>query len=174
MPPGESPQGVSRPDLGVLRYLPRALTEPRHPVRAIVVGWLTAILPSLLLSALLTLLPAQVERPRFDVGGAEAVAMLVLFAPVAETLIMGAALLLLLQLFRPPVAVLLSALGWGIAHSLMAPAWGLVIWWPFLVFSTLFVTWLRRSLALALIVPACVHALQNLPPALWLAVGVSG
>jgi hypothetical protein len=46
-----------------------------------------------------------------------------------------------------------------------------VIWWPFLVFSTLFVTWRDRSLWLAFALPMCVHALQNLPPALLIASG---
>jgi hypothetical protein len=41
-----------------------------------------------------------------------------------------------------------------------------VIWWPFLIFSILYVTWRQRSLAAALAVPAMVHGLQNLLPAL--------
>jgi len=46
-----------------------------------------------------------------------------------------------------------------------------VIWWPFLVFSTLFVTWRQRSLWLAFAIPMCVHALQNLLPSLLVAFG---
>jgi len=97
--------------------------------------------------------------------------MLVVFAPMVETLIMGAALLLLTAVFRRELAVLLSALGWAAAHSAMAPVWGLVIWWPFLIFSVLFVTWRQRSLALAFAVPAAAHSLQNLMPALVIAFG---
>jgi hypothetical protein len=67
--------------------------------------------------------------------------------------------------------VLFSSAGWGIAHSLAAPIWGLVIWWPFLVFSTLFVVWRSRSLVAAFAVPAAVHALQNLGPAIVVASG---
>jgi hypothetical protein len=85
---------------------------------------------------------------------------------------MGGVLALLLRFVPPTAAVLLSALAWGIAHSVAAPAWGLVIWWPFVVFSTLFVTWRQRSLALALVVPACAHALQNLLPSLILLSGI--
>jgi hypothetical protein len=48
----------------------------------------------------------------------------------------------------------------------MAPAWGLVIWWPFLIFSVLFVAWRQRSWAAGLGVAATTHALQNLGPAL--------
>jgi hypothetical protein len=71
----------------------------------------------------------------------------------------------------PWLAVVASAVGWGIAHSSVAPIWGLVIWWPFLVFSTLFVTWRNRSLTLAFVIPMCVHALQNLLPAMLVAYG---
>jgi hypothetical protein len=67
--------------------------------------------------------------------------------------------------------VISSAIGWGMLHSLAAPSWGLIIWWPFLVFSTLFVAWRGRSLALAFLIPMTVHALQNLPPALLIASG---
>jgi len=72
---------------------------------------------------------------------------------------------------RPAWAIVVSALGWGIAHSSVAPIWGLVIWWPFLVFSTLFVTWRQRSLGLAFAIPMVVHALQNLLPSLLVAYG---
>jgi membrane protease YdiL (CAAX protease family) len=97
---------------------------------------------------------------------------LVIFAPVVETLIMGAVLLALERVVGFLPAVLLSAVGWGIAHSLQAPAWGLVIWWPFLIFSIVFLTWRRRSLAAAFGLPMIVHGLQNLGPALILISGV--
>jgi len=43
-----------------------------------------------------------------------------------------------------------------------------VIWWPFLVFSTVFLTWRSRSLTAALALAAASHALHNLLPALLL------
>lgn len=152
-----------------LRFLPKALRVPQQPLRAIAVGWLTAFPPSILLALLGTLLLPSAERPRFEVDGAAAMLALVVFAPVVETLIMGAVLLVLLLVLSPPVAAIISAIGWGAAHSWVAPIWGLVIWWPFLVFSILFVTWRGRSLALAFLIPMCVHALQNLIPAILVA-----
>ena len=94
--------------------------------------------------------------------------LVTLFAPVVETLIMAAVLELLLRIVPPGWAVALSALGWGIAHSLQAPTWGLVIWWPFLIFSMLYVTWRKRSILAAIGIVAAVHALNNLIPALLL------
>ena len=156
-----------------LHYLPRAIREPRRPLAAIFVGWLTAFPASILLAALAALLLPQAAPPEFQASGWTAMFALVIFAPVVETLIRGA-VLMALQLVAPAwLAIVLSAIGWGVAHSLIAPVWGLVIWWPFLVFSTLFVAWQQRSLLLAFVMPAVVHALQNLIPATLVAYGVA-
>jgi len=157
-----------------LPFLPRPLLEPRRPILAIALGAFTAFVPSIALAALvLWLLPGR-EGPQFAMDGLAALVGLVLFAPIAETLIMGTVLLVLLRLVGPTAAVLTSAAGWGVAHSLAAPLWGLIIWWPFLIFSTLFVVWRNRSLAAAFAVPAAVHALHNLAPAVAVATGQSG
>lgn len=156
-----------------LSYLPNAILEPDRPLRATAVGWLLSFPISMLLAALAGFLLPQADAPKFDVSGLVAIFSLVFFAPVLETLIMGVVLMVLTSFLRPEFAVIVSAVGWGIAHSLLAPAWGLVIWWPFLIFSTLFVVWRRHSLLMAFLVPMAVHALQNLLPALLIAGGVS-
>lgn len=157
-----------------LQYLPRAIREPRRPLLAIAIGWLTAFPASILLGLVAAALLPEAPPPEFQVRGASAMFALVVFAPVVETLIMGA-VLLALQLVVPGwLAIILSAVGWGVAHSMLAPAWGLVIWWPFLIFSTLFVAWRARSLALAFAIPMAVHALQNLIPATLVAYGLAG
>jgi membrane protease YdiL (CAAX protease family) len=150
--------------------LPSALAEPRRPLRAILVAWLLCLAGSLLLSAASQALVPDMATPNFPkVPPGVLVFMLVVFAPVVETLIMAAVLELMLRLRIPPAAaVALSALGWGVAHSLQAPMWGFVIWWPFLIFSTLYVTWSRRSAWTGVGMAATVHALQNLGPALLL------
>ena len=148
--------------------LPAALSEPRKPLRAIFIGWLLAFVPSLLLAAAAQWLLPDAGRPSFEVGGLETIALLVIFAPLVETLVMAAVLELLLRLMPPAAAIIASAIGWGIAHSLAAPAWGLVIWWPFMIFSTLYVTWSKRSVLAALAIVFAVHALQNLGPSLLL------
>ena len=154
-----------------LSFLPWPIREARRPWLAIVVGWLTATIPSLLLAALVSQLLPQLPGPKFDMDPVVAVFAIVIISPVMETLIMAAVLSLLLRFIPATAAILVSAAGWGLAHSAMAPAWGLVIWWPFLVFSTLYVVWRQRSLAAAIAVPATVHALQNLGPALLIATG---
>lgn len=161
-----SAPAVRRPAL--LAFLPQRLFRAERPLAYILVAWLCAIVPSLALSALVSSVMPEggPEIPAMPAG--TTLFLLVVFAPGIETLIMGSVLLLLDRLFGFLPAVLLSALGWAIAHSLQAPAWGLVIWWPFLIFSASFLVWKERSMALAFAVPALVHALQNLGPALML------
>jgi hypothetical protein len=155
-----------------LTYLPRPILRPASPIAALGAAWLTTFIPSIALAAVIGLLAPDVPQPEFNVSGPTAVFLLAVFAPVLETLIMGTVLLVLLRLFSPTVAILLSSMGWGIAHSLAAPTWGLVIWWPFLVFSTLFVVWRQRSLLAAFALPAVAHGLHNFPTALLVASGI--
>ena len=96
---------------------------------------------------------------------------LVLFAPLVETLIMAALLTGLALIVSPTAAVLITALMAGLVHSYVAAAWGLVIWWPFVIFSTLYMVWRERSVIAALGVATATHALQNLLPALKIAFG---
>lgn len=155
---------VPRPAL--LAFLPERLFRPERPLTYVPIAWLLALIPSLALSALASWLFPQ-GGPEFPVVDPKVQFFgLVIFAPVVETLIMGGVLLLLNRLFGFVPAILLSSLGWGIAHSLQAVAWGLVIWWPFLIFSTVFLVWKQRSLWLAFLLPMLVHGLQNLGPAL--------
>ncbi len=156
-----------------LTWFPRPLREPANAFKSIAVGWLLAFPASILFAAAIHFVAPNAKTPEFHVTGALAVFLLVVFSPVLESLIMGGVLLILLRILPPTWAVIVSAVGWGIAHSLAAPIWGLIIWWPFLIFSTLFVAWRARSLTLAFLMPMIVHGLQNLPPALLVASGVS-
>jgi hypothetical protein len=155
-----------------LNWLPRALLEPKSPYLAIGVAWLLTFPVSIALAGILHLIAPNAQGPEFPVTGPWAVFLLVVFSPLVETLLMAGALALLLRFMPPRWAVLASATGWGAAHSLAAPVWGLIIWWPFLIFSTLYITWRQRSLGLALAVPMITHALQNLPPAILISAGV--
>jgi hypothetical protein len=157
-----------------LTWLPRAILEPSNALRSIVVGWLFAFPASILLAAIVHWLAPDAKTPEFATTGVAAIGLIVFFSPIVETLIMGGVLLLLLRFLSPTRAVLVSAVGWGIVHSIGVTVWGAIIWWPFLIFSTLFVAWRGRSLMLAFMIPALVHGLQNLLPALLIATGSAG
>ncbi len=157
-----------------LTWLPKALLEPSNALRAIAVGWLLAFPASIVLAAVGHWIAPDAKTPDFEISGLAAIGMLVLFSPIVETLIMGSVLLVLLRFLSPTWAVIASAIAWGIVHSIAAPIWGAIIWWPFLIFSTLFVAWRSRSLMLAFVMPATVHGVQNLLPALLVATGRAG
>ena len=158
-------------DDSFLRILPAPLREPRRAWLAILTGWALSLLGSIALAALSKLVAPALPAPEFNMKGPMVFFLLVLFAPFVETLIMGGVLSLLLRIANPTVAILLSAFGWGLAHSSQALGWGLVIWWPFLIFSTLYVVWRQRGFWLAIGVVTATHALQNLGPSLLVAFG---
>ena len=153
------------------RVLPSRLFRPESPASYLAVAWLLTFLPALVLSGLISLVAGEVEPPAFPFGSWTVFFLVVVFAPVTETLIMGTVLLVLRRFLPPAAAILLSAAGWGIAHSLQAPAWGLVIWWPFLIFSTVFLVWRERGLFAAFALVSVLHGLHNLIPAVGLLVG---
>ena len=131
-------------------------------------GWVAAAIPGLLLGMLVARLLPTAGRPDIAIPGIGSLLLFVVFSPVVETLIMALVLEGFLLVLPPIAAILLSSVGWGIAHSLAAPAWGLIIWWPFLIFSTLYVTWRGEGRVKALAIVAAVHGLNNLVPALLL------
>ena len=143
-----------------------ALLEPRRPLRAILVGWLATSIPALALAALAGWLLPNAASPDLPVGGLYPFLLVVVISPLLETLIMAVVIEIGLLVLPPVVVVILSSIGWGIAHSLAAPVWGLVIWWPFLIFSTLYVTWRGAGRSKAIAIVTAVHALNNFLPAL--------
>lgn len=158
-------------DDSFLRFLPAPLREPRRAWLSILIGVALTLAGSLLLAAIAQAIAPGLPTPSFPMKGPIALFLLVVFAPLLETLIMAGFLLLFLRFLPPAGAILLSAAGWGVAHSLEALGWGIVIWWPFLIFSTLFVVWRQRGFWAGVGVAAATHALQNLGPGLKVAFG---
>jgi hypothetical protein len=154
-------------DDSFLRFLPASLREPRRAWLAIPTGWALSMLGSLLLALAVELLVPNMASPDIPkMAPALLIFMFVVFAPLVESILMGAILVLLLRWMPPVTAVVVSALAWGVFHSLQASAWGLAIWWPFLIFSTLFVVWRQRGFWTGVGVATATHMLQNLGPAL--------
>src|SRR5687768_9398690 len=118
-------------DSGPLRFLPAPLREPRRVWLAILIGWALSFGGSIVLSWVAQGVAPSLGKPSFAMNGPIAFVLLAVFAPVAETLIMALVLGLLTRFVSPTAAILTSAMLWGVAHSLQAPVWGLIIWWPF-------------------------------------------
>lgn len=165
--------GVGRRlDGGFLRLLPASLLEPRRAWLALAISAPLTLIGSLLLGVLVQTVAPGLTTPEPPPAGLPAWLIAfayIVFAPVVETIAMALALSLLLRWLSPASAVLVSAVGWGILHSTVAPAWGLIIWWPFLIFSTLFVVWRTRGFWTGVGVATAAHMLQNLIPGLLIA-----
>ena len=148
------------------------MREPRRAWLAILTGFALSMAGSILLALLVSQVAPDLAKPDFKgLSGMTAILLLVVFSPLIETLIMGGVLVLLQRFLSPAASILTSALLWGILHSLGAPSWGLAIWWPFLIFSTLFVVWRQHGFWAGIGVAAATHALQNLGPAIAVAYG---
>jgi hypothetical protein len=128
-------------------------------------AWLLCIIPSLALAFLVQSFAPKLDMPEFPIKGLVGFLSLAVFAPIVETFILAAFVSLFRKVFSPTVSVFLSAAGWGIAHSIQASAWGLIVWWPFLIMSMLFLVWRERGFWIAIAIPAAVHMLQNAAPA---------
>ena len=150
-----------------LRFLPAFLFRTdAHPLRYLLKAWPMSLLPAAALLAIVAgFTGPQAEAPGLPTEGAPALLLMVLAAPLLETLLMAPALLLLARFFGPGPAVVANAALWGLLHSLAAPVWGLVIWWPFLIFSITMLTWRSRGIAAAFLVTAALHGLHNSVPA---------
>jgi membrane protease YdiL (CAAX protease family) len=145
-----------------LTWLPRFLFDTDTvPERYIGKAWLVALLPSIVLSIVVNLAVPEASHPNLHVDGPTAILLMVVVGPILETLVMIPPLFGLARLFGPGPAAVGSALLWGVLHSLSAPIWGLIVWWPFLILSIAFLTWRRAGFGLAFVVVFAIHALQN-------------
>ncbi len=158
-------EGFQHPELAKRTMWHDLATSPTRPVATLVIAYLLSITGSLLLAGLLRYLAPAASPPDFGFflgKGLITVVALAVVSPFVETLILAGTTSLLLRWVEPKFAVLLSSLGWALAHSYQAPIWGLVIWWPFIIFTTLYVVWKKRSLAWGIFMPFAAHFLQNL------------
>jgi membrane protease YdiL (CAAX protease family) len=157
-------------DDSFLRFLPAPLREPRRAWLAIPLAWVLSFLGSLALAAMVRWISPNAETVEIPPLPAWAIILgLAVVSPVVESILMGLGLKLLLSRMAAGPAILVSAIFWGMVHSLQVPVWGLAIWWPFLIFSTLFVVWRQRGFWVGVGVASAAHFLQNLGPSLAIA-----
>ena len=159
-----------------LRFLPDFLFRQDEPAFAYILkGWALALLPSVALSGLVGLVAApSAEVPDIPVQGSTSLLLLIVVGPLLETLILLPMVLGLTRLFGAGPAVVLCAILWAVGHSLAAPIWGLVVWWPFLLFSIALLTWRERGMLRAIAVVTTIHGLQNATAGLLMLVQAAG
>jgi len=130
---------------------------------------LISLVPSLVIAMILGLTGVITEEtgPEFKGPALGLFIGLIIIAPPLETLLMGGGLWILSFITKRPVRLaVISAILWAGMHSLIAPAWGLGVIWPFFVFSCCYLSWRRHSWLRAILVTSCVHAFQNILPAI--------
>jgi len=130
---------------------------------------LISLVPSLIIVISLGMLGIMNEEngPKFEGPTVGLLVGIVILGPPIETLLMAAVLWVLSFITKRKVALaILSALVWAGLHSIAAPVWGLGVLWPFFVFSCSYLTWRQRAWWRAVLVTSCVHAFQNILPAI--------
>ena len=151
---------------GPLAFLPVSLFEARRPWRVMPIAAAVALAGSVAIGVTIATL--------FDGGTGLAMGraapwllwvLIAVASPVLESIAMAIGLVLLRLALPPWPAAVASAIAWGLLHALAAPLWGLVVWWPFLIFSIVWLTWRPRGFWRATALAAAVHALHNLPSA---------
>lgn len=86
----------------------------------------------------------------------------VTIGPVIETLMMVFVFFILRFFLKTRVTlVAASAIIWALLHSLSDWSWGLLIFWPFCVFSFTFLFWDQKRRTKALLMTMVLHAMFN-------------
>lgn len=125
---------------------------------------LLALIPSIVISIGVTLaMPA--EGPDLAGPAIQVVCGILIISPWLETLIMWLVLIGLKRFITGQTRMAAaSAILWGMLHSLVAPVWGLVVAWPFFVFSICFLAWEKKSRVRAILATGLTHTCQNILP----------
>ena len=146
-----------------LRFLPSFVFEPdSSPFRYVSRALLLSILPAIAITAILAMLfPSAASAPSRDVSHVAVVLGVVVIAPILETALLGAILLILQRFVGPAPSVVVSSILWGILHGSVAARWGIAMSWSFLIFSMAFATWQRVGVLKGFGVSFTIHALQN-------------
>jgi hypothetical protein len=93
--------------------------------------------------------------------------LFIVVSPVAETLLMAVILAATRIVSNNMwVRAATSAVVWAGLHSAVASLWGVVVLWPFFVFSSCYLAWRERSRKHAFGVTCLAHMLHNALPSL--------
>lgn len=146
-----------------LRFLPWPIREPRRAWLTLTIGPILTIGGALLLAFLVKTFLPHLKSPVFpeSVWWVK-ILNIVVVSPVVETLIMALFLRIFLLRLDTASAIVASAITWGLLHSLMFSGWGLVVWWPFIIFSTVYLAWRQKGFWVGIVMAASVHLMNNL------------
>ncbi len=151
------------------------LTESKSSVtsyvlKAAALSFLSALVISLLLRLVLGSSKtenAPLAQSVITLGPYLALILMALAAPLIETLFLGC-VITLMKWKRASfwMTVFIASFLAAIVHSLASLAWGVAIFFPFMIFSIAFSVWGRERWLKGYFVSATIHALHNLPSAI--------
>jgi hypothetical protein len=126
------------------------------------------MLVSLALSATGSLVPGSVPELSGSPDPSTALILFIVVSPLVETLFM-AGILVVTRFVSGNlwIRAAISALIWAALHSAVASLWGVVILWPFFVFSCCYLAWRNRSRRHAFGVTCFVHMCHNALPSVF-------
>lgn len=128
--------------------------------------WALTFFPALAVGVVVHLACETRPSPMPDIPAIFEFALCAIAAPLIETLMMIPIFWLLKRFTRDfSVLALSSAATWATLHSLDWAPWGLIVFWPFVVFSINYLVWERTSKLQAYARTALLHGLHNFIPA---------
>ena len=140
---------------------------PSYVFRAALTTLVPAVLISLALSSAGFLVPGTVPELSESTDPAIGLFLYIVVSPLVETLFMAGILATIGIISRNLwLRAALSALIWAVLHSVVASLWGVVVLWPFFVFSCCYLAWRERSRRHAIGVTCLIHMSHNALPSL--------
>lgn len=122
-----------------------------------------SIIPIMLLAFILLSIFPEAQEPEYSTIGVSAYFGAVIFSPLVETLLLWGIILIISNFIKSTWGIaILSAFICGVFHSLLAPMWGVIIFWSFVVFSISFIEWRKISKKSAFFITMSIHMCQNL------------
>lgn len=157
------------------KWIPDRLRYPQSVWLTLIVAPILTLGIGSLLSYLVQLAAPGLAGPEFpDAHWLVTFTSIVIVSPVLETFFMAGVYALSRRFTGVGGSIIVTTIICAICHSLLAPAWGLVIWWPFMVFTTIYAIWRQVSFGAGLAMGMAAHALNNLPPTIALILAHTG
>lgn len=153
--------------IGIPRFLEFLFNTRGYLTSYVLRMTVVSFLPTILLAILLERLGVISEQnsPEFEGPPIVVFIGIVLLSPVVETLMLAGGLWLMARVVQKWIVLAaMSSLLWAILHSLAAPMWGVLIAWPFFIFSSAYLAWREHSWGHAYAAACAIHALHNTIP----------
>lgn len=140
-----------------------------HPIGYLIAATTASVTSSLLVSCVL-MMPGLSNDIHSRIGGGEYIAFglfSILIAPIIESLALISVMQLLeLIKLRGYANIVISSTAAAAVHGIFSPAWGLIVFFPFVIFSATYLIWRNPETSRGFKMCSGVHAIHNCLPGL--------